>query len=152
MSCSLCNDYKTCKLLCRDEVCGRCNGQCLSHQIKLPRLFNPETDLFTLVTNNLCGYRFGIPYAGIPASCSQCTTDVQEHQMFHLVFHTRCRYCRNDLRPFERRKIVTVDEYIDAEKLIKWVDGRTCSYCLAKCKDKYEREKHEATVHKNNGR
>ena len=151
--CSVCNDKKkTCTFLCRDKLCCECSSQCLKHQIKLPRLFNSETDLFTLVTNKLDCYRFAIPYAGIPASCPQCSQEVLEHQTFHLVFHSRCRYCRNDLRPFERKNIVTMEDYQEAEKILKWLDSRTCSYCLVKCKNKVERKKHEATVHENKGK
>ena len=151
--CSVCNDNsKNCKLICHDEVCGGCNSQCLNHQIQLPRTFNSETDLFTFVTNHLDCYRFGIPYAGIPSSCSECTKDVMEHQKFHLVFHTRCRYCRYALRPFERRSIVTLDDYYKADKLLKDIEQRTCSYCLAQLRNKQYREQHEATVHQNMGK
>ena len=151
--CSICQDKRNnCQLSCRGEVCNGCNSQCLKHQIQLPRLFDSESDLFTLVTNRLGCYRFGIPYAGIPSSCAQCTKDVLEHQIFHLVFHSRCRFCRNDLRPFERRNILTYTDYLKANKLIEWVDNKTCAFCLVKCSDKYEREKHEESVHKNNGK
>ena len=150
--CTLCNDKKPCKLLCRDEVCGGCNGQCINHQIKLPRLFNSETDLYTLSCTQLDCYRYGIPYAGIPASCSDCSKDLLEHQNLHLVFHTRCRYCRSDLRPFERRNIVTLNDYYEAKQLLKWNDKRTCSFCLVKCKEKHDREEHEKTVHENRGK
>ena len=35
---------------------------------------------------------------------------------------------------------------------MKLVDQRTCSYCLIICKNKFERKKHEATVHENKGK
>ena len=60
--CSVCHDDRdNCKLECRDDVGIGCNSQCLEHQINLPRLFDSETDLFTIVTNKLGCYRIGIP-------------------------------------------------------------------------------------------
>ena len=151
--CSVCNDDRdNCKLMCREEVCDGCNSQCLEHQIKLPRSFDSEKDLYTIVTNTLGCYKIGIPYAGIPAKCDQCSSDVLEHQTFHLAFHSRCRYCRNEFRPFERRNILKHKDYVEAEKLLKWADNRTCSFCLVKYKNKFEREIHEATVHENKGK
>ena len=151
--CSVCDDTKeSCKLLCKDQVCKDCNIQCPDHQIQLPRLFNSETDQYTLMTNELGRYKYAIPYAGILTNCFKCTNDLLEHQTFHLVFHTRCRFCRNELRPFEQENITTLVEYEYAESILKWSENRTCSYCLVECKDKVERLKHEETVHKNNGK
>ena len=156
--CSLCNEEKTCALLCRDIFCEKCSSQCLNHQINLPRLFNSETNLYTLVLDselNPDHFRVfpSIPYAGIPASCSDCEKDVLEHQIFHMVFHTRCRYCRNDLRPFvQRQNIVNIIDHDDSEKLLNFTDERTCSFCLVMCQNKYERKKHGTTVHENKGK
>ena len=147
--CTVCNDEKSCKLFCRDMVCRKCNPQCLDHQIKLPRTFNPETDQYTLITNELEGYRYAIPYSGIPFDCKQCSEDLLEHQSYHLVFHTRCRFCRYDLRPFEQRSIVTFKEYKDCMEVVDFSDERTCEYCLVKSKSEMERIKHEEIMHKN---
>ena len=146
--CTVCNDEKYCKLFCRDMVCRECNPQCLDHQIKLPRTFNPETDQYTLITNELEGYRYAIPYSGIPFDCTQCSVDLLEHQNYHLVFHTRCRFCRHDLRPFEQRTISTFKEYKDAMEVVDFSDDRTCEYCLVKSKNAIIRLKHEETIHK----
>ena len=67
--------------------------------------------------------------------------------MFHLVFHKRCRFCRHDLRPFEKKSIVTVEDFKNTESNIKSTEARTCSVCLVKCQDNFGRIKHEETVH-----
>ena len=150
--CSVCNDDReTCKLFCKDEVCNMCNSQCINHKINLPRLFNPETDQFTLVSGKLGFYKYAIPYSGVPVSCEQCTKDVLEHQNFHLVFHKRCRFCRDLLRPFERRNIIELEDYEQATKILKWSEDRTCSYCLAQSSNEAKRIRHEKTLHQNNG-
>ena len=52
--CAICNDVReTCKLLCKEFPCQNCNSQCNKHAVKIPRTFNPEEDLFTLITNKL---------------------------------------------------------------------------------------------------
>ena len=104
--CSVCRDSRnTCKLQCGIEVCKECNSQCTEHIVKLSRLFNAETDNFTMVTEQITKYKFAQPYAGIPVSCIQCSQDVMEHQILHLDFHMRCRYCRFEMRPFEHHSI-----------------------------------------------
>ena len=146
--CSICNDNRNnCRLLCKREVCQDCNSQCIQHQLKLTRLFNADTDHFMLLTDNMKKYRFANPYAGIPISCNTCTKDVLEHQVFHLVFHLRCRFCRHEIRPFEQQTVVTIEDYRQSVKILNWAEDRTCSFCLIKSHDKYGRERHEETIH-----
>ena len=146
--CTVCRDPNiNCKMQCRTEVCQQCNSQCTNHVIKLPRLFNIETDKFTMVTQRIHKYQFAYSYAGIPVSCDACSQDVLEHQVLHLVFHTRCRFCRFEMRPFEQKSITSIEEYKQAEKILNNIDSRTCSVCLLKSQDKYARVKHEESVH-----
>ena len=147
-----CDDKKSCKLSCRDQICEECNSQCLNHQIKLARLFDPETDSYTLVNNKKNNHDYAIPYAGIPVSCSLCQNDLREHQIFHLVFHTRCRYCRDLLRPFEVTVIESLEDYEEAEKWLKIKDDKTCSYCANISSKKEHRVSHEATIHEKGGK
>ena len=71
--CSVCRDpRRNCKFQCRAEVCQDCNSQCTQHIVKLPRLFDAETDHFMMVTEQMNKYKFAQPYAGIPVSCVQC--------------------------------------------------------------------------------
>ena len=39
-------------------------------------------------------------------------------------------------------------DYENAVATIDWVDRKTCSECLVKFSDQYDRKKHEETVHK----
>ena len=147
--CSICTDKrKTCKRLCKAEVCKDCNSQCPKHKIEHPRIFSYETDHFMMITDMMHKYKHAYPYAGIPQSCASCTRDVQEHQLLHLVWHEHCRFCKYQMRPFEQKSVVTIEDYKYAERILKHVDDRTCSFCLVKCKDRYARNKHEDIVHR----
>ena len=42
---------------------------------------------------------------------------------------------------------VSMADYEDAVATINWVDKKTCSECLVKFSDQYDRKKHEETVH-----
>ena len=146
--CTVCQDQNiNCKMQCRDEVCPECNSQCIEHVLKLPRLFNGVTDHYTMITQKMDKYQFANPYAGIPTSCAACSKDVVEHQVLHLVFHTRCRFCRFEMRPFEQKSVASIEDYKQAEKIIFHADSRTCSVCLVQSQDKYARIKHEENVH-----
>ena len=146
--CYVCQDPRiTCKRQCKSEVCRQCSSQCTQHEIKLARLFNFKTDHFTLVSQNMTKYLFANPYAGIPLSCDVCSKDVLEHQVLHLVWHVRCRFCRFEMRPFERIPVVSITDYKLAERIVKNLDASTCSVCLLTSKDSNSRKKHEETVH-----
>ena len=97
--CQICCDRRpTCKRFCQTEVCSECNQQCIQHEIKHPRAFDPETDTYTMVTDKIDKYQFVQPYAGIPSNCKGCTRDVLEHQLYHMVYHLRCRLCSAIMR------------------------------------------------------
>ena len=148
--CTICKDErKTCKRLCRVEVCKQCNAQCTQHVIKLPRIFSANTDHYTMVTDMMTKYRHAYPYAGIPLSCVSCTRDVEEHQLLHLVWHVRCRFCRFEMRPFEQKSVVSMEDFKTAENILRSIDGKTCSFCLVQSHDSYARKKHEERVHRN---
>ena len=100
-----------------------------------------------MVTQKMDHYIFAHPYAGIPIGCVKCSHDVLEHQVYHLVFHLRCRFCRYEMRPFVYESVVSLDDYKQADLEMKSVDNRTCSVCLQKCRDKFARKKHEEVVH-----
>ena len=150
--CNVCQDTKN--IDCKRhhttmQLCSKCNPQCAAHEIKVSYMFNPTTDLFTIVTEDMYKYRYGFGYAGIPRSCSDCMQDVLHHQIFHLVYHGLCRFCRFEFRPLELllRRNQGVLEYKNAVNRIDRQDLSTCSTCLKKYKDKNAREKHEATKH-----
>ena len=146
--CTVCTDpRKTCKRLCKAEVCQKCNSQCTRHVVKLPRLFSGATDHFTMVTEIMSKYIHVHPYAGIPQDCPQCTRDVKEHQLLHMVWHVRCRFCRMEMRPLSQKSVVTLSDYKEAEKILMNVDGRTCAFCLVQSQDSFARKKHEEVMH-----
>ena len=138
--------------ICGTEVCQDCNVQCIKHEIKPPRVFDPAIDSFTLVTDKLDKYRFAHPYAGIPSNCQSCSQDVLEHQLFHMVYHLRCRLCKFEARPFMMKNVVYFSDYKEAAYNVNFKDERTCKICLFESKDKNSRKKHEATVHDGKGK
>ena len=147
--CRLCRDQsRLCRLQCKTEVCQDCSIQCTQHYIKLPRMFNVDTDHFTIITQVLGNLQFGHPHAGIPLACDLCTADVVEHQAMHLTFHLACKFCKYDFRPFVINKhTLNMEDYKDAVDTIKFVDRKTCSECLVKFRDQYDRKRHKETVH-----
>ena len=148
--CSICGDSRNnCKLECKTEICPDCNSQCNDHTLKLPRVFEVELDHFTLITQKIGQVKIGIPHAGIPLSCTTCSKDVLEHQSLHLVFHTRCKFCVHQMRAFQilNRGVLSMEDFKEANKILRWADSRTCSYCLSKHQDSFARIKHEKQVH-----
>ena len=149
--CNVCQDKRdNCKMKCKNEICHDCNSQCKAHQIKLPRDFDVNYDHYMLVTQKVDQVQIGVPYAGIPLSCATCTKDVQEHQALHLVFHTRCRFCRHQMRVLYEalsKEIMNSADYKKAIELVRWSDARTCSVCLSEHQDSYARRKHEEQIH-----
>ena len=152
--CRICTDTrKTCKKSCKSEVCNGCNAQCTEaeHTIRLPRTFSARTDQYTLVTDVMVRYNHVYPYAGIPQSCASCTRDVKEHNMLHMVWHNRCRFCKFHSRYFnyEKHPVVTMRDFEYAEKIVNYTEARTCSFCLVKYHDSCSRKRHEDKVHRN---
>ena len=50
------------------------------------------------------------------------------------------------------KDVVSMDDYKEADKIVKLTDERTCSFCLFKCKDNFTRKVHERTVHDKKGK
>ena len=149
--CSVCNDTRdTCKTICKHNPCEDCNPQCTDHELKLPRLFDPSVDHYTMVTDQIDSFRHVVPHAGIPRSCDSCCRDVTEHQIFHMVPHLRCRFCRTEYRPFKMFEvIVDVKTYKKSVMKVNRIDDSTCTFCLVRFKDGYERKNHEKHTHGN---
>ena len=147
--CSCCTDNRdSCKKICGNFPCTDCSNQCTEHSLTLPRAFDPATDNFTMVTDCIQSARYVIPYTGIPLSCKNCTLDTYEHQVFHHVFHGRCKFCVMEMRPM---KHLTDDMSLKAFKkavaVVRKDDERTCVYCLRKLSGTFERKIHEKTIH-----
>jgi hypothetical protein len=142
--CRTCHRVICSKLIhSKAETCRQCSRQCTLHAIKLPRLFNVDTDQFTMVTGKVDQYLFAIPYAGIPATCVECRQDVLEHQVLHLVPHLHCKFCKQEFRPWDHQMVLTGTDFKKSIRLIKSADDRTCGVCLFMCGSAYARKKHE---------
>ena len=147
--CNLCMDQRiNCRKSCKMDVCQECSSQCFDHRIKFERLFNANTDQFTLVTNQLDAYRYAVPYAGIPLQCSKCQQDLVDHQTFHVVYHMRCKFCRHATRPYESNVGVVPVNYMHRENEIRQREEISCEFCFEKLSDKYVRIRHENTEHR----
>ena len=145
--CSICVETKEhCRNARDHEPCEDCTSQCCLHQVKLPRLFDPENEQYTIVTDELTKYRFARGYAGIPRSCDHCSKDLLEHQVLHLVWHVLCRFCRHDMKPL-CGNVLTVADFVKTSKSLLEREERTCSVCLNKSSDKNARLRHESLVH-----
>ena len=147
--CRICRDVSAdCRVICRDHPCTACTRQCSEHSVKLPRLFNVDTDHFMLVTQQIDLYQFAHPFAGIPLSCNLCSRDVNEHSTLHLTFHLACKFCKVDFRPFQRKDSeISFAKFKVSVDLNEYTDNRTCATCLIKLPDYFARRKHEEHVH-----
>ena len=147
--CNICTDSENIRLRHRFGLCSKCNTQCGRHEIKVTYMFDVTTDVYTIITNELDKYLFAFGYAGIPRSCSDCSEDVMQHQIYHLIYHPLCRFCSFEFRPIEflLRNELRKFSFKKAVIFINSRDLKTCSTCLLECKDKKARERHEAIVH-----
>ena len=147
--CQICKDSRNnCKFHCREKMCNKCNSQCTNHDLKFPRLFNVETDQFTMVANEIRYFRYAVPHAGIPSNCESCKTDVLEHQTLHLIFHLRCKFCCQLFKPFEKEEIVTLQDFNEADRNLLKKERQTCSICFKIFNSKEARKSHEKNIHK----
>ena len=130
------------------QLCFKCNPQCIIHQVNVPYQFDPSSDLYTMITDRMTEYRFAYGYAGVRRDCKQCSVDVLEHQVLHLVNHELCRLCRFERRPLEQFKgAKSFKKFKKAEQTLNLLDNKTCATCLKECKDMHARQQHEEIVH-----
>ena len=111
-------------------------------------MFNAKTNQLTLVTSRFDAYRYAVPHAGIPLDCDQCQQDLFDHQTLHVVYHMRCKFCRNATRPFESKIGGLSVHYIDRDKEIRRREDICCEFCFNIFSEKYARIRHENTEHK----
>ena len=147
--CTICTDTKdSCKNICREIPCKDCTSQCSEHHlVGLSRTFDPAKHQCTLVTDNLNKYRYGTPFSNIPLNCKVCSSDVLEHDVLHHVFHLRCKFCRQEARPFDIMESSSMESYKSASTSVKNRDARTCSFCYKLLTDNYRRKNHERIIH-----
>ena len=157
--CHLCTSPRknTCTKACLSLPCNNCEEQCIEHNIGMPRTFNENENLFTIVTKKAkangsyktidlpkktCMF---VKFANISKSCEQCCSDLRDHEVFHKVFHFRCKFCRFQ---FARMKdSVSFSDIRETKKWLNLVENDTCSTCYKIFNRKYDRIIHEKTVH-----
>ena len=67
-------------------------SQCNDHNLNLPGTFNVVVDNFTFVISEENRFHYATPHAGIPTAYKNCSSDVLEHQILHLVLHMDCKF------------------------------------------------------------
>ena len=146
--CSICTDKRNnCRFQCRAHKCKECSSQCTKHDQLFKRSFNSEADHFTMKTDKTNKYKYAVPHAGIPLDCKSCSKDILEHQIFHLVIHTRCEFCSQDWQPFEKTTILTMRDFFNADCNVHVEEDRTCSFCAVIFDERHSRQNHEDNVH-----
>ena len=159
--CVICNNPTLCstKQSCSEAPCKACKVQCGEHNIGIARMFDEEADLFTVIVRK--GEATGQTklfkrenvkfkkYAHIPKSCQACSKDLFDHQLYHKIFHSRCKFCRDDSCFIEN--CVTFADVKTTKKDVDTKDEKTCSSCFKVFASKYARKRHEYGAH-NNGK
>ena len=154
--CLLCQSSEYCTRSCLKHPCEACDSQCKEHYINMVRCFNKTEDLFTIVTAHgvvdeakdsyvFQKKFFFAKFAKLPISCKKCTTDLRNHEVYHKVFHVRCKFCRFQMRAIEE----STSEY-DLKKRKRSLlsdEEETCSFCFKVFNKKANRIYHERTVH-----
>ena len=123
------------------------SSQCYLHELKMRRLFNSKTDQYTIVTELNHKFRYATPYAGIPLTCDDCSKDVLEHQVLHLVVHLQCKFCCQEFKPFMKTSILNLRDFIYVERQLNSKEANTCSFCYKVYENRNSRRRHETNVH-----
>ena len=147
----------SCSISCLDDPCMECTKQCKEHKIGMTRNFDETEHVFTLVakgvTTDITEKTIYWPkngcilvkFANISKSCEECTTDLRDHEVFHKVFHFRCKFCRFQFRSIEDS--VTVIGFKRTKKNLLMKEEETCSFCFKIFNRKADRTIHEKTAH-----
>ena len=157
--CSLCTSPResTCSKACLSLPCYKCETQCTDHKVGMPRTFNESKHLFTVVTKNAKANRnektidlpkkncIFVKYANIPKNCKNCPRDLQDHEVFHKVIHSRCKFCRFQISRL--KDSVSIADIRETRNLLNLVEDDTCSICHKIFNRKYDRIVHEETAH-----
>ena len=147
--CKICmDDSLRCRDSCKLIRCPNCEYQCNEHELQLQRTFNSTEHHFTIHATNENSYYFATPYAGISLSCKACSEDVIEHQILHLVFHLKCKFCRQEFSPFENKPVTSFKDFTSSLQEVFALENSTCSLCFKVCLDKEARKIHERRNHK----
>ena len=144
---------KYCVIPCPCDPCNSKQGQCPTHNLKHPELFDEAHHAISIrstdyMCNDLSFFRncYVLKYPGIPKSCSQCKTDLLHHKSYHLVFHASCKFCKfYQYKTFPK----TAEKLRARESEERLWYKKVCPYCDKKFVESYQRKKHIEMEHMN---
>ena len=146
--CKICSAPSKCIRNCFSSPCEKCDIQCLSHKILPMRSFSDE-HLFTIVagpgTEKKSLNTIFKKYAGILKCCKFCKDDQLNHEIYHKVYHLRCKFCRHDFRFIEN--CTNLADLRKRKKALLSKEEDTCSICFKILSSPYHRKKHEESAH-----
>ena len=146
--CKICtNKLDNCRRKCSDFPCLSCTEQCSQHKIDIDRKYDVTKHAYTLKVDTKDKIKFTVLHAGIPKQCVECENDLTDHRVYHKVFHTRCKYCRQLLVPLVSEKILTIKDYVTAKEAKLAKSRYTCETCHKLFYDYFSRTRHEELVH-----
>ena len=147
-SCKICTSTdKNCKLVCRNCPCPRCIPQCPKHRIGLDRAFDIAKHEYSIKAVANDQVKFVVKHTGIPLTCDDCSKDLIDHQTYHKIFHTRCKFCSQIMAPYSFYHVIEIEEYWLAMKKVAKRADKTCSTCLKMFDKASNRRRHEETIH-----
>ena len=148
-SCKICNSSNKadCLLICKNYSCKECIPQCPEHKIGLDRTFSVEEHCYSIKSDYDDSVKFVVKHSGIPLSCKNCRIDLADHQQLHKVFHSRCKFCKQLMSPFDYHHVVTTEDYALALDKISFRANVTCAMCLKMFADPAKRRRHEKSIH-----
>ena len=151
-SCKVCtSDRNECYKVCGQWPCQRCTPQCPKHRVGLDRAFNLSKHSYSIKADSNKVVKFMIKHTDIPIDCSECKNDLTDHQSFHRVYHSRCKYCRQLMAPYDYYSAKTVEDYGAALEKIAFRGKVTCAVCLKMFDQPSNCKRHEVVVHGGNG-
>ena len=86
-----------------------------------------------------------VKYADIPKNCKNCVRDFKDHEVFHKVIHSTCKFCRFQISRL--KDSVSFTDIRETRNLMDLVEDDTCSICFKIFNRKYDRIIHEETAH-----
>ena len=151
--CKICFSKRTdCRRECGGFQCPKCTLQCPRHKVQMDRKFDQERHAFTLKGDKKDCAKFRVKHAGIPIDCIECVEDLKDHRTFHKVIHLHCKFCFQMKVLFAIGEALTFAEYVSARIALKKKSIYTCSTCGKIFYDKFNRKRHELTIHENLGK
>ena len=152
-SCKVCTSerYK-CYKVCGQWPCIQCTSQCPKHhRVGLDRAYNEEEHSYSIKAESIKAVKFMVKHTDIPKDCNDCQDDLMDHQTFHRVFHSRCKFCRQVLAPYDYYDVQTVEDYGTALEEISFRGKLTCAICLKMFMQPSDSKRHKQTVHGGKG-